>query len=77
MIESPQTIVCIEIGEIKTNLSEKSIASVINQLSIRAALISLAAHMLSPLCSGTVTAKVFLQEGSQGVGNVKQMIEDF
>ena len=76
MIESPKTRVRIEIGEIKTNLSERSIASVINQLSIRAALFSLAAHLISSRCSGLVTAKVFVQDGSEGVGNVERIIEE-
>lgn len=60
--DTPSTTVCIQTGEIKTNFSEKNIVSIVNQLSMCASLFSIAAHLLSPRSTGTVTAKVFLQK---------------
>lgn len=72
--DPPSTIVRIVIGEIKTNISKKSIASIINQLSIRASMFSWAARFMSPNCTGAVTAKGFLQKNSKDAGRVDSLI---
>ena len=65
----------VEIGEVKTNVSEKSVDSVINQLSVRAALVSFGMHLLAPNSCGMITARVYLQTGIEGIGSISGLVK--
>jgi len=65
----------IEVGEIKTSITQNIINTAVHQLSLRLAFLSFVGHLLCFETRGNLVGRVFVREGITNCGSLQEMID--